>query len=156
MSLIFPGHPLYKECTSLDFNENDFTQFTLTCGNYKGKYNFYSIPFGVIPGYKEYKHKFRYPLTDIDKTKTFYNWNKDFTIEIFDENENKILSKTTNFTPNFNLYGDGKTLDATFITILEEVDDKPCFNIYNLNGMLIHTFKIYRYAYNMAKQYLFL
>jgi len=148
MSLIFPGHPLYKECMSLDFNENDFTQFTLTCGNYKAKYNFYSIPFGVIPGYEEYKNKLSY--IDDNNKKTFYNWNKDFTIEIFDENDIKILKKTTNFTPNFNLYGDGKTLDSTFITILEEVDDNPFFNIYNLNDMLIHTFKIYRYTFNMG------
>lgn len=140
-NLFFAGHPEYKQLNSPELKQKTFEQY---CGKYKVKYNFYDVPFDYYS--TEHKNKWHY-VRPIDKPQ--YQWEIPTVLEIFDENNNIIQTKTTNYTPCINLYGDGDTLDGTYYTILENIDDKIKFNIYNLSNTNVQSFDISWYSTNV-------
>ena len=138
--LFFLGHPKYNLSSELTQKS-----FAITLGRYTAKYNFYDVPFGYIPN--KYKNKWTY-ITGEDKP--LYKWDIPICLEIYDDCENLIQTKKTSYTPCINFYGDGITLENTYFTILEIYDnDKPKFNIYDLTGKCIKSFKICWYSLNV-------
>jgi len=148
MQLIFKGHPSYVEPTNITPDLQQLKE--LKCGKYTCRYNFYSIPFGFYP--EEHDKKYYRIMSGRDKP--LYNWEIPTKLEIFDENNMLIQIRTTTYTPNINLYGDGQTLENTFYTIMENGDDneidKPKFNCFNLLGECVKSYQIYWASKNVS------
>jgi hypothetical protein len=84
------------------------------------------------------------------KYKDLYKWNEMNEIKIYDQQDNLIISKSTFYTPCFNLYGGGFDLEDTFYTIIEDGDNNSQeFNIYDLSDKLIKSIKIKEYSFNV-------
>ena len=139
-TILFKGHPEYKDL-DLTLTQKTFEQ---RCGKYKLKYNFYDVQFDYYS--EEHKNQWR-RITQKDNPQ--YQWAVPITLQIFDENDNIIQTKTTSYNPSINFYGDGETLEGTFYTILENSNDKIKFNIYSLSNTQIKSFDIVWYNMNI-------
>jgi hypothetical protein len=129
MSLIFKGHPDYKIS-----NELKQKQYQINCGNFYAKCTKYDVPFGYYPSVSCRKMLINYSK---------YKWKEMNEIKIYDRQDNLLISKSTFYTPCFNLYGGGFDLEDTFYTIIEDGDNNSQeFNIYDLSDKLIKTIKI--------------
>lgn len=139
MSLIFKGHSDYKISTELK-------TYQINCGNFYAKCTKYDVPFGYYPSVNFRKMS----IMNYSKYKDLYKWNEQNEIKIYDHQDNLLLSKSTFYTPCFNLYGSGLDLEDTFYTIIEDGDNNSQeFNIYDLSGKLIKSIKIYEYSLNV-------
>ena len=137
MSLIFKGHPDYKISTELK-------KYQINCGNFYAKCTKYDVPFGYHP--TEHNKKWR-SISANDKV--LYKWNEQNEIKVYDQQDNLILSKSTFYTPCFNLYGNGFNLEDTFFTIIEDGENNlQKFNIYDLSGKLMKSFNLSWYSLN--------
>lgn len=134
MSLIFKGHPEYKILDELKQK-----QYEIICGNFYAKCTKYDVPFGYYPS--EHSKKWRRGIMSNDKV--LYKWSEQNIIEIYDQNDNLLISKSTYYTPCFNLYGNGYDLENTFFTIIEDVENNlQKYNIYDLSGKFIKSFNL--------------
>lgn len=124
--------------------------YFLECGKYKLKYNFYDVPFGYFPTEHEKKWR-RIKGTD----NPMYQWVTPTILEIFDENNNTLITKQTSYTPCINLYGDGFDPEKTYYTILESENDKPVFNIYNISNTYKKSVETCWYSLNLDIKIIF-